>query len=304
MAQGDVALKELSLEALPDSRQIGEITLVPGDCIAGMDALPEACVDVVVTSPPYNLGIEYSSYDDTITREEYLDWLDRWAQSVKRVLSGQGSLFLNIGAKPKDPWVPYEVLMVMRRHFTLQNTIHWIKSVSIEKADAGNYPGIIGDVSVGHYKPINSGRFLNDCQEFIFHLTHCGDVPLDRLAVGVPYQDKTNVGRWKSAGRDVRCRGNTWFIPYKTIQSRKNERPHPATFPVKLPEMCMRLHGLQRIGLAMDPFLGLGSSALAALGLGVRFVGFEIDPEYLGEAESNILAALRASAETLSFPDC
>lgn len=135
---------------------------------------------------------------------------------------------------------------------------------------------------MGHYKPINSGRFLNDCHEYVFHLSKSGEVPLDRLAVGVPYQDKSNIARWKGKGKkeDKRCRGNTWFIPYKTINSREDERPHPASFPVKLPEMCIRVHGVSRTKLVLDPFAGLGSTAVAAAKLGVGFVGFELDREY------------------------
>ncbi|MCC6485793.1 MAG: site-specific DNA-methyltransferase [Armatimonadetes bacterium] len=253
--------------------------------------LDTGIVDVVVTSPPYNLGIEYSQYDDTLGRAQYLDWLEVWAIEVKRTLSDSGSLFLNIGSKPKDPWVPFDVLSVMRRHFCLQNVIHWIKSISISKADVGRYPGIEQDVSVGHYKPINSDRFVNDCHEYIFHLTKFGDVPLDRLAIGVPYQDQSNVRRWKSAGGNVHCRGNTWFIPYRTIQSRHSERPHPATFPTRLPEMCLLLHGMDSIRLTLDPFLGLGHSAVAAQKLNVNFVGFEIDPVYLEQARERLALA-------------
>jgi len=124
-----------------------------------------------------------------------------------------------------------------------------------------------------------------------------GDVPLDRLAVGVPYQDKTNVGRWKSAARDLRCRGNTWFIPYRTIRSREKQRPHPASFPVKLPMMCVSLHGLDRTRLVVDPFLGIGNSALACARLGVDFLGFEIDDEYFKEACRLIEAGLRSALE-------
>ncbi len=269
------------------------------DCIEGMRRLlGDGSVDVVVTSPPYNLGVEYRRYDDTISREEYLLWTDRWAAEVRRVLSHGGSFFLNVGGKPRDPWVPFDVLGVMRRHFVLQNTIHWIKSIAIQKRDVGDYPGITGDVSVGHYKPINSSRFLNDCHEYIFHLTLNGDVELDRLAVGVPYQDASNIGRWRSATGGVRCRGNTWFIPYRTIRSRDFQRPHPATFPVQLPEMCMRLHGVERIRLAMDPFLGIGHSALAAARLGVPFVGFEIDEGYLAIARER----LRVTSAELELP--
>jgi site-specific DNA-methyltransferase (adenine-specific) len=100
----------------------------------------------------------------------------------------------------------------------------------------------------------------------------------------VEYQDRSNVGRWKKAASGRRCRGNTWFIPYETIQDREKDRPHPATFPTRLPEMCIRLHGLDRVGTVADPFLGLGSTAIACARLGVSFVGIELDEGYLTEA--------------------
>ena len=201
--------------------------------------------------------------------------------AVSRALADDGSFFLNVGNKPKDQWIAWDVAAVMRSHFVLQNVIHWVKSIAISKSDVGNYPNISGDIAVGHFKPIVSERFLNDCHEYIFHFTKSGSARLDKLAVGIPYQDKTNIGRWKSAKADRRDRGNTWFIPYETIRSR-SDRPHPATFPAKLPEMCIKLHG--RAGLVVDPFAGIGSTAVAATKLGASFVGFEIDKDYLESA--------------------
>jgi site-specific DNA-methyltransferase (adenine-specific) len=262
------------------------------DCLDVLAALPAACVDVIVTSPPYNFGIGYRTHDDARPRGEYLAWTGRWLAAAARVLSSAGSLFLNVGTKPKDPWLAFDVLQAARPHLRLQNTIHWIKSVAIERDAAGLAAGLDRDLAVGHYKPINSSRFVNDCQEFVFHLTPSGEVPLDRLAIGVPYQDKSNVRRWRAAASDLRCRGNTWFIPYETIQSRDRERPHPATFPVRLPEYCLRLHGLERIRLALDPFLGLGSTAVACARLRVPFIGIEMDEVYLEEAVARTRAAL------------
>ncbi|MFH1571368.1 MAG: site-specific DNA-methyltransferase [Gemmatimonadota bacterium] len=263
------------------------------DCVAGMGRrLAPASVDVVVTSPPYNLGTAYAAYDDTLARPEYVRWMGEWGAAVARVLSPEGSLFLNIGGKPTDPWGPFEVLLELRRHFQLQNVIHWVKSIAILKEDVGHYPGITGNVSVGHYKPINSPRYLNDCHEYIFHLTLQGAVPLDRLAIGVEYQDKSNVKRWSAAGKDRRCRGNTWFVPYRTIQSRQKERPHPATFPVKIPRMCVELHGLTRARLVLDPFMGIGNTAVACAELGVSCAGFETDEEYCRQTGRALAAAL------------
>ncbi len=256
-----------------------------GDCVEGMRSLPDACVDVVVTSPPYNLGIEYSSYEDNREWIEFLDWCVRWATEVKRVLKADGSFFLNVGASPRNPLFPHELILRLVPLFILQNTLHWIKSITVE-------PKKGPPVSVGHFKPLNSRRYITDCHEYLFHLTKEGNVELDRLAVGVEYADKSNIARWgHTRGEDKRCRGNAWFVPYKTIMSRKGERPHPATFPVRLAEQCIRLHGLRDGMTVMDPFLGIGHAALAAQECGVaRFIGYEIDPDYFAEASSRVAA--------------
>ena len=260
-------------------------TFYLADCLDVFKQLPEQSVDVIVTSPPYNLGIQYNRYEDTLSRVDYLQWTDAWVAAAVRVLRPDGSLFLNVGAKPTDPWTALDVVQVARSHLRLQNIIHWIKSIAIDRDSAGTAAGLTRDLAVGHYKPINSDRFLNDCHEFVFHLTPGGDTALDRLALGVPYQDQSNIARWTKAADGVRCRGNTWFIPYETIQRRDRDRPHPATFPSKLPEQCLKLHGLSRIQRAMDPFNGLGSTAVACARLGVaEFVGCDIDETYLEEA--------------------
>ena len=270
------------------------IRLFHENCLDGMkDHLEPASVDTVVTSPPYNIGARYSNYQDRRPREEYLSWLEEVAEGIKRVLSMNGSFFLNIGSTPSDPWIPWDVGQRLRSKFILQNVLHWVKSIAISKNDMGRYPNNPGSIAVGHYKPIGGARYVNASHEYIFHLTKTGKVPLDRLAIGVPYQDKSNIGRWKQAKSDLRCRGNTWFIPYRTIQNREKERPHPSTFPDKLPEMCIRLHGQSRVRLAMDPFVGLGSSALAAHRLAVPFIGFDIDRTYLAEAKHRLLNQTR-----------
>src|SRR5207237_8642628 len=118
----------------------------------------------------------------------------------------------------------------------------------------------------------------NACTQSILHFPAHGKAAIDRLALGVPYQDKSNIARWShTRGRDRRCRGNTWFIPYETIQSRTKERPHPATFPVALAQNCIKLHGISRVGTMLDPFLGIGNSDVAAKKCGLsRLLGIVI----------------------------
>jgi site-specific DNA-methyltransferase (adenine-specific) len=259
------------------------------DCLEGMRSfLRDGEVDVIITSPPYNLGIKYNSYNDSISRCEYLTWMEKFVIECKRVLSDAGSFFLNIGSTSKDPWVAWEVAFKFRKHLVLQNVLHWIKSIAILQEDVGNYPNINGDIAVGHFKPVNSNRFVNKCHEYVFHFTKNGNVCLDKLAVGVPYQDKSNIKRWKTSFLDLRDRGDTWFIPYETIWSRKKQRPHPSSFPPKLPIMCIKLHGLNRANLVLDPFMGIGNTAIACMRLGINFIGFEIDESYAKIAEQQI----------------
>ena len=269
------------------------IDLHLGDCLEVLRELPEKSVDVIVTSPPYNMGIRYSTYKDTLGRDEYLAWTSAWIGAAARVLAPGGSLFLNVGTRPSDPWTALDVVQAARPHLRLQNIIHWIKSIAIDRELTGQAAALPRDLAVGHYKPINSDRFLNDCHEFVFHLTPDAATKLDRLALGVPYQDESNIGRWRAAEGGVRCRGNTWFIPYETIQRRDRDRPHPATFPSRLPEQCLKLHGTSRITRVMDPFTGLGSTAVACARLGLNFVGAELDREYLEAAVERIEAAVR-----------
>ncbi len=272
------------------------VRLILEDCRPGLRALPAGSVDVVVTSPPYNLGVPYGAYEDDRPRAEYLGFLAEVRDALDHALAPEGSIFFNLGGSPRDPFLPWDSVRVLAERFRLQNVLHWVKSIAIDRAFVGGSAGLDRDLAVGHYKPLVSDRYVHGAHEYIFHLTRSGAVPLDRLAIGVPYQDKSNVARWRSAGADRRCRGNTWFLPYETIRFRASDRPHPASFPPELPEWCYRLHGVGRIRLAADPFVGIGASAVAAVRVGVPFVGFDLDAEYLRVAQERLGRAGPAEA--------
>lgn len=279
------------------------------DCIEGMQQLPAGSADIVVTSPPYNLDIEYGTYKDNKPRQEYLSWLDSVFVAVKHCLKDNGHFWLNVGYSNVDPWVGMDVAQVARNHFVLQNNFNWVKSITID------------DVTTGHFKPINSNRFANPTWEHLFHFTKTGSVPCDKLAIGVPYMWDCNIDNsGRIRGRlakkygfenikefnknataelkqkfekefaekikntkpkaDKRCRGNSWFVPYDTIANREKHRgSHPATYPVALVENCIRFSGLTS-GLLVDPFMGSGTSAIAAIKQGLDYMGFDIDRDY------------------------
>ena len=256
--------------------------LILGDCLEVLPSLAAGSVDVVVTSPPYNLGIAYRSYDDQMAEQAYLDWLLSVAEQVRRVMTPDASFFLNIAGSSTAPWLPFELIVRLRKRFVLQNHITWIKSVAV------------GTDSVGHFKPVGGQRFLHHNHEHIFHLTLTGQVKLDRLAIGVKFKDKSNIVR-RGHAQDLRCRGNTWFIPYKTVKSRAQKFHHPSTFPVDLPRWCIRLHGKHN-STVLDPFMGTGTTMLAAALEGARGIGIELDPDYLAIARER-LTSLRESMD-------
>jgi site-specific DNA-methyltransferase (adenine-specific) len=247
------------------------------DCMDAALDFPGESIDVIVTSPPYNLGIAYAHYDDTRAREEFLTWLTKRLVAMRSRLKLYGSMFLNIGTSPTNPMLPFELIpALVMNGFVLQNTFHWIKSISL--------PTETGYMTKGHFKPLNSPRFVNDCHEYVFHLTLIGKSPINRLAVGVPFRDKSNIKRFAGNKGDLRCRGNNWFVPYETIQNRK---AHPATFPVGLAEMCLRLSGVGDTSTVVDLFNGTGTTGKAAINCGAgRFVGFDIDKTYCDMAIS------------------
>jgi len=259
------------------------------DCIEGMRRINDGVVDVIVTSPPYNIGAQYSKYVDKVPREKYLAFMWDVATHAHRILDEYGSFYLNVCGTLTDPWFPYDVANVFREQYVLQNVIHWIKSISIPRTDMGASAKRGCDsptLSVGHYKPVNSNRYHHNCHEYIFHFTKNGDVAIDKLANGVPYQDKSNINRWEGANnKDLRDRGNAWFIPYATISK---AREHPTIFPIALPLMCIKDHGLNKADLVVDPFMGIGTTAQACAVLGVDFIGFEIDEKYVEVANRRL----------------
>jgi site-specific DNA-methyltransferase (adenine-specific) len=274
-AQGVLFSETSSLQCHAERRNaVGHQTIIQGDCLAELRTLPPGSVDVVVTSPPYNIGVPYRSYEDRRPREDYLDWLAEIGAELHRVMRDDASFFLNVGSTNSDPWVAMDVATAFRRTFTLQNHIVWVKSISI------------GDDTFGHFKPMTSPRYLNHTHEAIFHFTKNGAVPIDRLGIGVPFKDKSNIAR-RGHKADKRCAGNVRFIPYETVKSRSQKFDHPAGFPVGLPERCILLHG-RKGATVLDPFAGTGTTLVAAERLGCSGIGIEIDPAYACTAVERI----------------
>jgi len=237
------------------------------DNLEGMSLIEDKSIDLIITSPPYNIGVKYNVYQDNMSIWNYLEQINLVFIDCHRILKDNGSIYLNLGYTSKYPLFPFSIIqeIVGSPRFQLQNVINWVKSISIND-----------EPLVGHYKPVNSERYHHISHEFIFHITKTGNVKIDKEASGVPYADKSNISRWNKEN-DVHDRGNVWFIPYETKQ-RKGY--HPSTYPERLVELCILDSGIKE-GLVFDPYVGIGTTAVVAKKMGLQYLGFDIDPFYI-----------------------
>lgn len=217
-----------------------------GNCIDGLEVLAKESIDCIITSPPYK---DSDGYTEQLMRLLF--------SRCFNVLKNDSLMFVNFGHLAEDKMRPFRVAMLAEEYgFKLQETFVWIKN---------------------HYRPIQGKRRVNNLTEFVFMFSK-GDVPeLDRLSIGIPYADKTNIGRYATA--DLKCGGNVWPIAYDTIQH-SSEKLHNDRFPLELPVRCIKLANLKPGSNICDPFTGSGTTAVACKQLGMNYVGWEINKNY------------------------
>uniref|UniRef100_A0A6C0CEF9 site-specific DNA-methyltransferase (cytosine-N(4)-specific) n=1 Tax=viral metagenome TaxID=1070528 RepID=A0A6C0CEF9_9ZZZZ len=302
----DVIEKTVSEELVSDSgydsgydseSNLNIYNFILGDCLEKLKEQSDKSIDLVVTSPPYNIGLKYNKYKDKKPREQYLEWIYDIFVELKRILKDDGHIFLNMGYTNKDPWISMEVALKLKELFTLQNNITWVKSISIGESK---------DDTHGHFKPINSDRYINVTNENLYHFTKTDKVKINREAIGVPYKWKCNLIDRKTGKHrinkktglpveDKRCKGNTWFIPYETIWNKSQKGFHPATFPEGLVEHCIKISDVKK-GVILDPFIGSGTTVRTAKKMSdnvedynLSGIGMDIDEKYITYCNESIV---------------
>ncbi|HMN31655.1 MAG TPA: DNA methyltransferase [Caldilineaceae bacterium] len=228
-----------------------------------MQPLPDQSVGLAFTSPPYNVG---KSYDDDMSMESYLALIRNVAHEVYRVLLPGGRFVVNIANLGRKPYIPlhmhfYEIHCAVG--FLPMGEIIWRKA-----------KGASGNCAWGSWQSAKAPR-LRDIHEYLLVFA--------KGAFSRPDRGESDITRDEFMNATL----SIWEIPPESAK----RVGHPAPFPVTLAERVMRLYSY--VGdTVLDPFLGSGSTAVAAIQTRRHFVGFETDETYCQLAEQRIRDAL------------
>jgi site-specific DNA-methyltransferase (adenine-specific) len=260
-------------DGIVSSREVGEAQELPptlADTVIEGDSrnlsLPDNCVHLVVTSPPYNAS---KAYDEDLSLSEYLEMLYDVFAECYRVLTPGGRMVVNVANLGRKPYIPLSShinIMMNQLGFLMRGEIIWDKSASAGSSCAwGSFQSA-------------SNPCLRDVHEYLLVFSK-GNYKLPRD------KSQRSDGRIDTIPRDD-------FIQHtKSIWSFATERAsrvnHPAPFPVELPKRCIEMYSFAG-DVVLDPFNGSGSTCVAAKMTGRKYVGIDLSEEYCAIAQKRI----------------
>lgn len=231
--------------------------IILGDCVAEMQKLHAGSVDLVLTDPPYNIGIDYGAGKKADRREDYPQWCRRWIDGCHRVLRPGGSLWVISGQE----YGAHIDLAIKAAGFTMRNRITWHETFGV-------------------YCHRKFGR----CSRPVFYAVKGEGYTFNREAVTVPSarQEKYGDRRANPAGKIM---GDVWEV--SRVCGTFRERV-PGV-PTQLPEaLVRRIVGVSsnEADVVLDPFVGSGTVVAVAGSMNRRAIGIELNPEYAAIAEA------------------
>jgi len=228
-----------------------------------MTEVDENSVQLVVTSPPYNVGKEYVAYDDAKSLHEYLDFLDNVWMQCKRVLCKGGRIAINVADTWRQPYVPLHSHITERMlalGFKMRGIIYWNKGVSVGISTAW-----------GSWKS-PSNPTIRDVGEYILIFSK------DSFKLESPNKTVTMTSK-----EFTEYTKSVWTFP----ATNGAKDGHPAPFPEELPKRLIKFYTY--LGdTVLDPFLGSGTTCKVAKAWGRKSIGYEIDRSYKREIEKKI----------------
>ncbi|MEM1881735.1 MAG: site-specific DNA-methyltransferase [Sulfolobales archaeon] len=269
----DVTLPEPSPEDLVENPVPPEFLdkIVLGDAREVLRKLPDRCVHLVVTSPPYNVGKEY---DEDLTLGEYLDFIEEVMREVYRVLVWGGRICFNVANLGRKPYIPLHAYIIQKLEeigFLLRGEIIW------DKGDA-----VSGSSTAWGSWCSATNPLLRDQHEYII-VASKGDF---RRNKGYK-EDTITKEEFLEFTRSI------WRFPPESAK----KVGHPAPFPEELPYRCIQLYTFKE-DVVLDPFVGSGTTCVAALKAGRHCIGIDIDERYVEIAKKRLEELLKTRSSS------
>lgn len=252
------------------------------DALDGLARIPDASVDLILTDPPYGLGKDYGNDSDKQAAADYLAWTASWIDAVLPKLKSSGSLYIFLTWR----YAP-EIFVMLKQRMSMLNEIIWDRRVPSMGGGTRNFSSVHDTIG-----------FFAKAKGYYFDLD----------AVRIPYDAATKKARsrsifvgakWLELGYNPK---DVWSVS-RLHKEHRERADHPTQKPLEIIER-MLLASCPPGGVVLDPFMGSGTTAVAAKRRGRDFVGFELNPGYceiirqrLSSAESTPVAASNQPTE-------
>jgi site-specific DNA-methyltransferase (adenine-specific) len=269
-----------------------------GDTIDVMSEMPEGWVDLVVTSPPYNVGIQYDTHNDEIVMDEYWEWSEKWLTEAYRLLKDDGRIAINI---------PYEVNVQARggRVFFASEIYQVMKKVGFK------FYGIVDleEDSPHRSKTTAWGSWMSPSAPYIYNPKECVILAYKKVHIkkvkgepqwkGEPYLTEEGKNKVAYSEQDKKEFMELVFGQWKYFADTRSLTK--ATFSMDIPEKAIKILSY-RNDVVLDPFNGSGTSCVAAVVHDRRWVGIELSENYCEIAKQRIQSFVdQKSQQKLQF---
>lgn len=233
------------------------------DVLTGLHCIKESSVDLIVTSPPYNLEIGYSDSSDRLDYDDYLAWANKWIYLSRHVLKTDGRICINVPIETNltgKRFISTDYINILESlDYVRMANITWDKRNVTRRTAWGSWKSPVFPV-------------VNNPLECI--LVYAKD---SKRHLG----DKENVDITRE--EFIEYTMGVWDM----APAKKSKVGHPAPFPEELPYRCIKLFSYKN-DVVLDPFVGSGTTAVVAKKLGRQYIGLDISPEYCAMSESTL----------------